>query len=74
MLNARLAIAILAGNPSVGLTSANRDDAIQELAAAVEAESQYGDPDGSLTDWIAAGEYTGNETVESISAEWDERN
>lgn len=30
------------------------------------------DDDGALGDWIAAGEYSGNETAESIAAEWSE--
>ncbi len=67
-MNATQAIAILAGR-----AQGDRDDAIQELSAAVEVESEYGDPDSSLTDWIAAGAYYGDETVETIAAEWDER-
>ena len=66
-MNAHEAVEILATRQG------NIDEAIQELAAAVEMESEYGDPDGSLTDWIAAGSYTGSETVESLAAEWDER-
>ena len=45
--------------------------AFQNLAAAVLSESEYGDPDSSLMDWITAGEYDGSETVEQIAAEWD---
>lgn len=30
------------------------------------------DDDGALGDWIAAGEYSGNETAQSIAAEWSE--
>ena len=67
-MNAQQAIAILAGK-----ANGNRDAAIQELSVAVAAESEYGDPDSSLGDWLAAGEYTGSETVESIAAEWDDR-
>lgn len=48
-----------------------RDIAFQNLAAAVLAESEYGDPDSSLTEWLKAGEYSGAETVEQIAAEWD---
>lgn len=48
-----------------------RDVAFQNLAAAVLAESEYGDPDSSLTEWLKAGEYDGSETVEQIAAEWD---
>ena len=66
-MNAQEAIKILAGAPG------NKDEAVQELSVAVLSESEYGDPDSSLTDWIAAGQYTGNETVESIAAEWDDR-
>ena len=47
--------------------------AFENIAAAVLAESEYGDPDGSLMDWITAGEYDGSETIESIAAEWDDR-
>lgn len=45
--------------------------AFQNLSAAVLAESEYGDPDGGLMDWLTAGEYNGSETVEQIAAEWD---
>lgn len=47
--------------------------AFENLAAAVLSESEYGDPDSSLMDWITAGEYDGSETVEGIAAEWDDR-
>lgn len=50
-----------------------RHIAIQNLSVGVLAESEYGDPDTSLTDWLAAGEYDGSETVEEIAAEWDDR-
>lgn len=50
-----------------------RDAAVQALAEAAEEASEYGDPDSSLVDWIAAGEYTGSETVDRLAAEWDER-
>lgn len=66
-MTTKQAIAILAG--AVG----DKDEAIQELSAAVLAESEYGDPDSSLSDWIAAGDYSGSETVEGIASEWDER-
>jgi len=65
-MNAQEAIKILATRQG------DVDTAIQELAAAVEQESKYGDPNSSLTDWIAAGQYFGDETVESIAAEWDD--
>jgi hypothetical protein len=67
-MNAQQAIEILAGK-----AEGDKDEALQELSVAVLAESAYGDPDSSLTDWLAAGDYTGSETVESIAAEWDER-
>ena len=47
--------------------------AFENLAAAVLAESEYGDPDGSLMDWLTAGEYDGSETAKQIAAEWDDR-
>lgn len=50
-----------------------RYEAVVTLAGAVLDMSEYGDPDSSLEDWIGAGDYTGSETVESIAAEWDER-
>lgn len=67
-MDTQTAILILAGK-----SKGNIDNARQALAAAVLAECEYGDPDSSLMDWIAAGSYTGNETVESIAEEWDER-
>lgn len=48
-----------------------REIAFQNLSVAVLAESEYGDPDGSLTEWLKNGEYDGSETVEQIAAEWD---
>ena len=67
-MDAQQAIAILAGK-------ANGDsyEAIKALEEAVIDASEYGDPDNSLQDWIGNGQYTGEETVESIAAEWDER-
>ena len=47
--------------------------AVQVIARAVRDESKYGDPDLSLTDWIAAGQYRPDDTIESIAAEWDDR-
>lgn len=49
----------------------NAYDAIQTIEAAVLAVSEYGDPDSSLQDWIAAGQYKMSDTPESIAAEWD---
>lgn len=56
-----------------GKHNGDRSEAVYSLATFVKAESVYGDPDGSLVDWISAGDYTGDETVESIASEWDER-
>jgi len=56
-----------------GKRRGSRYEAVLSLAQQVEAASTYGDPDNSLVDWLSAGEYTGNETVESITVEWDER-
>lgn len=45
--------------------------AIQVIESAVLGASEYGDPDHSLNDWIAAGQYQLTDTPESIAAEWD---
>lgn len=45
--------------------------AVQVIEEAVLLESTYGDPDHSLQDWIANGNYDGDETPASIAAEWD---
>lgn len=63
---ANLAIKILAGQ-----LKGDIDNARQILAAAVNEESTTGDPNSSLMDWIAGGDYTGAETVKGIAAEWD---
>ena len=68
-MTAEQAIQILAHSTD----SDKRGEAVTTLAAAVNLESEYGDPDDSLMDWISAGDYTGDETVESIAADWDER-
>lgn len=67
-MNAQEAIKVLAGK-----ANGSRDAARTALAAAVIIASDYGDPDDSIMDWIAAGSYDGSETVKSIAAEWDER-
>jgi hypothetical protein len=55
------------------LANGHNDEAVQVLVEAVLHASEYGDPDNSLADWIANGEYLGGETVESIALEWDDR-
>ena len=67
-MDAQKAIAILANK-----ANGDRYEAVKILENAVCDASEYGDPDNSLQDWIGAGQYTGEETVESIAAEWDER-
>lgn len=46
-----------------------------EAVLAIESEvtgiSKYGDEDGSLQDWISAGQFKLTDTPESIAAEWD---
>lgn len=68
-MTAEQAVQILAHSTD----SDKRSKAVTTLAAAVNLESEYGDPDDSLMDWISAGDYSGSETVESIAADWDER-
>jgi len=53
------------------------DSDINELAWAVAQQSERGqwyDGPGSanVLDWIIDGSFTGNETVETLAAEWDE--
>lgn len=50
-----------------------KDSALAVLEAAVLEISTYGDPDDSLMDWLSNGDYHGSETIESIAAEWDDR-
>ena len=52
--------------------SDERYDAIQVIESEVAAVSKYGNEDGSLQDWIAAGQYKLTDTPELIAAEWDE--
>lgn len=52
--------------------SDKRYEAVQVIESEVCAASEYGDPDSSLQDWIAAGQYKPTDTPESIAAEWDE--
>lgn len=61
-------------NPDENAESVATDiwyDAVLSLAGQVNDASDRGDPEQSLQDWIAAGDYDGTETVESIAAEWD---
>ena len=59
------------------LTNGNKSDkAIEVVYQAVAAASQRGewyDGPGStnVLDWVAEGDYSGNETVESLTDEWD---
>ena len=69
-MNAKKALKVLA-QPLHPSTRVARYQAANTLAAEVKRESQYGDPDESLTDWIYNGDYDGSETVASIVAEWD---
>lgn len=46
-------------------------EAIQVIEREVAAVSEHADPDSSLQDWIAAGQYKLTDTPESIAAEWD---
>ena len=74
-MTAEEAIKILAASRGLNDDDATKDvvyDAVLVLADAVLEASETGDPNNSLTDWIAGGTYTGNETVESIAAEWDD--
>ena len=54
-----------------------KDEDVMELARAVARKSKRGewyDGEGgtNIYYWIAEGDYDGNETVESLAAEWDE--
>lgn len=59
------------------LTNGNKSDkAIEVVYQAVAAASQrgewYDDPGSTnVLDWVAEGDYSGNETVESLTDEWD---
>jgi len=48
------------------------DQARTVVTRAVLAVVGGRDDDGRLGDWIAAGDYTGNETAESIAADWQD--
>ena len=48
-------------------------EAVQVIELAVKDASEFGDPDGSLQDWISAGQYKLTDTPEDIAAEWDDR-
>lgn len=51
--------------------SDKRYEAVQTIELAVLSVSEYGDPDSSLQDWIAAGQFKSTDTPESIATEWD---
>ena len=51
--------------------SDKRYQAVQVIESEVRDASEVGDPDSSLQDWIAAGQYKLTDTPESIAAEWD---
>lgn len=61
------ALEIMVNTPN----SDNAYNAILVIESEVLAASEYGDPDNSLQDWIAAGQYKLTDTPESIAAEWD---
>ena len=53
-----------------------KDEDVMELARAVAKKSKrgewYGGEGGTnIYEWIAEGDYNGDETVESLAAEWD---
>lgn len=60
------------------MANGNRDDSdTMELAMAVARQSDRGEwYDGpnstNIFDWITDNDFTGDETVESLAAEWDE--
>lgn len=60
------------------LANGNRsDEAVLVVAQAVASISRRGQwYDGpsstNVSDWVAAGDYSGNETVEGLAAEWDD--
>lgn len=45
---------------------------MQVLYEAVLTESEYGDPDNSLYDWLSNGDYRDIDTIDAIVAEWDD--
>lgn len=53
--------------------AASKQRSVYDIAENVQRASTYGDPDSSLMDWLGNGDYDGNETIESIAAEWDDR-
>jgi hypothetical protein len=45
----------------------------EAVASASKRGSRYDGPNSThVEDWIAEGQFTGNETVEGLAAEWDE--
>jgi hypothetical protein len=57
-------VKVLAGHPSQDVEFTSREMAIKVISEATGADG----------DWIAAGDWSGNETVESVIAEWEEIN
>lgn len=48
-----------------------RYEAVNVIESEVAVVSKRGDPDSSLQDWIASGQYKLTDTAETIAAEWD---
>ena len=53
--------------------AASKQRTTHDIEEGVLRASTYGDPESSLMDWLSNGDYTGDETIESIAAEWDDR-
>lgn len=58
------------------MQSGKDDQAVATIVAAVDpliaTTTDGSDNNTTLSDWIAEGEFTGDETPESIAAEWNE--
>lgn len=48
--------------------------AANHLAAYIERHYEVDAHNEGLTDWLASGDYDGNETINSLIAEWTENN
>lgn len=48
-------------------------DQLAHLVADASKRGEWYDGEGSthIADWLAEGDYTGGETIESLAAEWD---